>query len=202
MWLTRVSELSEVCLMCFAMTDTLQADRNLWIGTTNSSVARFQDKKPPDAKSKVYTTDDLSHPGTESSAKSNQNKSGEPAGTQSSKQKSTPKDSRSPSALDDYRDLQGHDRSYWQKKIRPLRGKLDSLDLQMQSLQERQANTNVTTGLKVSRKGQLHASQKDSPATLAKKMDDLKQKRALVTKSIQEVEEDARKAQALPEWLR
>ena len=68
MWLTRVSELSEVCLMCLAMTDTLQADRNLWIGTTNSSVVRFQDKKPPDAKSKVYTNDDLSHPGTESSA--------------------------------------------------------------------------------------------------------------------------------------
>ena len=70
----------------------------------------------------------------------------------------------------------------------------------MQSLKEKQANTNVTTGLKVSRKGHLHAS--DSAATQARKMDELKQKRALVLKSIQEVEEDARKAQALPEWLR
>jgi hypothetical protein len=202
MWLMKVSELSEVCLMCFAMTDLLQADRNLWIGTTNSSVAHFQDDKPPAAKSKVYTNDDLSRPGKKKGTKSNQNKSGEPASTQSSKQKSAPRDSHPPSTLDNYRDAQGHDRSYWQKRIRPLRGKLDGLDLQIQSLQERQANTNVTTGLKVSRKGQLQTSQKDSAATLAKKMDDLKQKRVLVVKSIQEVEEDARKAQALPEWLR
>jgi len=201
MWLTKVSSLSEVCLMCFAMTDSLQAGRNLWTDNANP-VAHFQNEKPPDAKSKVFTNDDLSHPGTKSSDKSNQNKSGKQADTQSSKQKSAPKDSRSSSALDNYRDLQGHDRSYWQKKMRPLQGKLDSLDLQIQNLQQKQANTNVTTGLKVSRKGQLHASQKDSAATLAKKMDDLKQKRALVTKSIQEVEEDARKARALPEWLR
>jgi hypothetical protein len=202
MWLPKVLEISEVCLMCFAITDALHGDRGPWIETANPA-AHFQEEKPPDAKSKVYTNDDLSHPGKKRGAKSDETKSVEKAGAESAKQKSTSKkDSRSASALDNYRDVQGHDRSYWQKKIRPLRGKLDSLDLQIQSLQERQANTNVTTGLKVSRKGQLHASQKDSAATLARKMDDLKQKRVLVVKSIQEVEEDARKAQALPEWLR
>jgi hypothetical protein len=200
--LTKVSGLSEVCLMCFAITDALHGDRGPWIGTANPA-AHFQEEKPPDAKSKVYTNDDLSHPGKKRGAKSDETKSVEKAGAESAKQKPTSKkDSRSASALDNYRDVQGHDRSYWQKKMRPLRGKLDSLDLQIQSLQERQANTNVTTGLKVSRKGQLHASQKDSATTLARKMDDLKQKRVLVVKSIQEVEEDARKAQALPEWLR
>src|SRR5438093_7430016 len=201
MWLTKVSGLSGVCLMCFAMTDALHGDRSPWIETPNPA-AHFQEEKAPDAKPKVYTNDDLGHRGKESGAKSDETKRVEKAGAESAKQKPGSKDSRSASALDNYRDVHGHDRSFWQKKIRPLRGKLDSLDLQIQSLQERQANTSVTTGLKVSRKGQLHASQKDSAATLAKKMDDLKQKRVLVVRSIQEVEEDARKAQALPEWLR
>jgi prefoldin subunit 5 len=104
--------------------------------------------------------------------------------------------------LDSYRDANGHDRTYWQKKIKPLRSRLDELDSQIQSVQRRQAETNVTTGLKVSRKGTLRASSHDSAQALAKKMDDLTRKRSLVVKSIQEVEEEARKAQALPEWLR
>ena len=202
MWLTRVSEFSEVCLMCFAMTDVLGANENRWFDATKS-LPHFQERKASPEKPKVYTNDDLRHSEPKSEAKSSDSKNASSGTTQSSKQKSTSKDSRtSSSALDNYRDLQGHDRSYWQKKIRPLRGKVDSLDLQIQNLQQKQADTNVTTGLRVSGKGHLHSSHRDSPATLAKKMDDLKQKRALVLKSIQEVEEDACKAQAMPEWLR
>jgi len=182
------------------MTGVLRADQNLWIDTNRA--AHFQEDKSPGTKPKVYTNDDLSKPETRGQAKSNHHRDEQSADVPSSKQRSVPKESRSSSALDSYRDAQGHDRAYWQKKMRPLRNKLDGLDLQIQDLQQKQANTNVTTGLKVSRKGQLHASQKDSAAALAKKIDALKLQRASVVTSIQEVEEDARKAQALPEWLR
>jgi len=186
--------------MCFAMTDVLGARGKNWIEATNP-LHHFQERKASTEKPKVYTNDDLHPSEAKSQTKSNDSKSASSTTTQSSKQKA--KDSpTSSSALDNYRDMQGHDRSYWQKKIRPLRGRLDGLDLQIQNLKEKQANTNATTGLKVSAKGHLHSSHSDSPATLAKKMDDLQQKRALVLKSIQEVEEDARKAQAMPEWLR
>jgi hypothetical protein len=200
MWLTKVSGISEICLICLAMTGVLRADQNLWIDTNRA--AHFQEDKSPGTKPKVYTNDDLSKPETRGQAKSNHHRDEQSADVPSSKQRSVPKESRSSSALDSYRDAQGHDRAYWQKKMRPLRNKLDGLDLQIQDLQQKQANTNVTTGLKVSRKGQLHASQKDSAAALAKKIDALKLQRASVLTSIQEVEEDARKAQALPEWLR
>jgi len=199
MRLMKVSGISKLCLMCFAMTDAFPSDQSSWIGTA-SAATHVQEEKHPDAKAKVYTNDDLSSPAKKKPPKSDETNSVEKPGHESAKSKSAPKDSRASSALDSYRDAQGHDRSYWQKKIRPLRAKVDSLDLQMQSLKEKQANTNVTTGLKVSGKGHLHAS--DSTTTQARKMEDLKQKRALVLKSIQEVEEDARKAQALPEWLR
>ena len=56
--------------------------------------------------------------------------------------------------------------------------------------------------MKVSRSGKLHASSSDTKAQVAKRIDDLKQKRAGVLKSKQDLEEEARKAQALPEWLR
>src|SRR5262249_15335848 len=185
---------SEICVICFAMTGMFQADHHLWIDT--NPVAHFQDNKSPGTKSKVYTNDDLSKPEAREQTKSNHHDA------PSSKQKSVSKESRSSSALDSYRDAQGHDRAYWQKKIRPLRNKLDGLDLQIQDLQQKQASTNMTSGLKVSRKGQLHASQKDSAAALSKKIDGLKLQRASVITSIHEVEEDPRKAHALPEWLR
>jgi len=105
------------------------------------------------------------------------------------------------SSLSNYRDLDGHDRAYWQRKIKPLRTKLETLNAQITSLQAQQADTDAAKEIKVSRKGHLQASNSSGRA-LSKRIADLEQKKADVVKSIQGIEEDARKAKALPEWLR
>jgi hypothetical protein len=105
------------------------------------------------------------------------------------------------SSLSNYRDLDGHDRVFWQRKIRPLRTRLETLNTQITSLQGQQADTDVAKGIKVSRKGHLQASS-DGSRALSKRIADLEQKKTDALKSIQGIEEDARKAQALPEWLR
>jgi hypothetical protein len=104
--------------------------------------------------------------------------------------------------VDGYRDIHGHDRTYWQQRVRPLRKQLESLDSQVVSLQAKQGKMNAASGIKVSRSGKLQASSSDTRAQLTKRLEDLNAKKAETLRSIQEVEEDARKAQALPEWLR
>src|SRR5215831_13080448 len=107
MRLTRISELSEVCLMCFAMTDLLGAYENRWFDATNS-FPHFQERKASPEKPKVYTNDDLRHSEAKTQGKSNDGKSAPSDTAQSSKQKSMSKDSRtSSSTLDNYRDMQG-----------------------------------------------------------------------------------------------
>ena len=104
--------------------------------------------------------------------------------------------------IEGYRDTAGHDREYWQKRIRPLNNQLETLDSQIAAQQAKYDHLNAASGMKVSRSGKLHSSPSDTRAQVAKRIDDLKQKRAGVSKSKQDLEEEARKAQALPEWLR
>jgi len=104
--------------------------------------------------------------------------------------------------IEGYRDTAGHDREYWQKRIRPLNNQLETLDSQIAAQQAKYDRLNAASGVKLSRSGKLRASSSDTRAQIAKRMEDLKQKRAEVLKSKQDLEEEARKAQALPEWLR
>ncbi len=104
--------------------------------------------------------------------------------------------------IEGYRDTGGHDREYWQKRMRPLNNQLETLDSQIAAQQTQYDRLNAASGIKVSRSGKLHASSSDTRAQVAKRIDDLKRKRAEVLKSKQDLEEEARKAQALPEWLR
>ena len=104
--------------------------------------------------------------------------------------------------IEGYRDTGGHNREYWQKRIRPLNNQLETLDSQIAVQQAKYDRLNAASGMKVSRSGKLHSSSSDTRAQVAKRIDDLKQKRAEVLKSKQDLEEEARKAQALPEWLR
>lgn len=101
-----------------------------------------------------------------------------------------------------YRDTGGHDREYWQKRIRPLNNQLQTLDSQIAAQQAKYDRLNAASGVKLSRSGKLRASSSDTRAQVTKRIDDLKEKRAEVLKSKQDLEEEARKAQALPEWLR
>jgi chromosome segregation ATPase len=148
-----------------------------------------QSAAKPKAK-KVYTNEDLN--GLKDTTRVNQ-----PSTT------SPPQKARKQAAgIEAYRDLAGHDREYWQKRIRPLNNQLETLDSQIAAQQAKYDHLNAASGMKVSRSGKLHSSSSDTRAQVAKRIDDLKQKRAGVTKSKQDLEEEARKAQALPEWLR
>jgi hypothetical protein len=114
-----------------------------------------------------------------------------------------PQKSGKPSAgIEGYRDMGGHDREFWQKRIRPLNNQLATLDSQIAAQQAKYDRLNAASGVKLSRSGKLRASSPDTRAQIAKRMEDLQQKRAEVLKSKQDLEEEARKAQALPEWLR
>ena len=116
---------------------------------------------------------------------------------------SRPQNARRHSAgIEGYRDAAGHNREYWQKKIRPLNNQLETLDSQIAAQQAKYDRLNAASGMKLSRSGKLSASSSDTRVQVSKRIDDLKQKRAEVQKSKQDLEEEARKAQALPEWLR
>ncbi len=105
-------------------------------------------------------------------------------------------------SLSNYRDLNGHDREYWRKKIKPLRAQFESLNSEISSVQQRQANVGTAGSIRVSRDGHLKTTSKDSQQDLSRKLADLERKRSVIARSIQDLEEEARKAQALPEWLR
>jgi chromosome segregation ATPase len=109
---------------------------------------------------------------------------------------------RQSAGIEGYRDTAGHNREYWQKKIRPLNNQLETLDSQIAAQQAKYDRLNAASGMKLSRSGKLSASSSDTRAQVAKRIDDLKQKRVEVLKSKEDLEEEARKAQALPEWLR
>jgi prefoldin subunit 5 len=86
--------------------------------------------------------------------------------------------------------------------MRPLNNQLETLDSQIAAQQAKYDRLNAASGVKLSRSGTLRASSSDTRIQVTKRIDDLKQKRAEVLKSKQDLEEEARKAQALPEWLR
>jgi len=154
--------------------------------------------EPPPAQStakqkakRVYTNEDLKS--LKDTTRVNQ-----PPGTTSRPQKAG-----KPSAgIEGYRDTAGHNREYWQKRIRPLNNQLETLDSQIAVQQAKYDRLNAASGMKLSRSGKLSASSSDTRAQVAKRIDDLKEKRAEVLRSKEDLEEEARKAQALPEWLR
>jgi len=104
--------------------------------------------------------------------------------------------------IDSYRDKDGHDRQYWQRRVHSINGQLETVDSQIAAEQAKYDRLNAASGVKVSRSGKLHASSSDTRAQVQKRIDELKEKRARILKSKQDLEEEARKAQALPEWLR
>ena len=139
---------------------------------------------------RVYTNEDLK-------SLKNTTRVNQPPATNSPE-----KAGRRGTGIDGYRDTGGHNREYWQKRLQPLNNQLVTLDSQIAAQQAKYDRLNAASGMKLSRSGTLRASSSDTRAQIAKRMEDLKQKRAEVLKSKQDLEEEARKAQALPEWLR
>jgi hypothetical protein len=156
-----------------------------------SAAAQSSDseKKEEQKSKKVYTNEDLSR--LKGTQRVNQASS-----SQASKSKSNVK------GIDDYRDKNGHDRNYWHQKVQPLRNRLEALDTQIASLEAKRGRLNATSGVKVTRSGKMRASSSDTRVQLDKRIDDLSREKNEVVRSLQDMEEEARKAGALPEWLR
>ncbi len=173
------------------------------LSATSDSPSRAQSEAGGDKgkAKKVYTNDDLVRLRTQQDRKQDSG-----AGSQDPMQKQTGRSARSKKAgnelsLSTYRDLNGHDRSYWRGKIKPLRNELETLDSQIQSLEAKRSQSGPAAGIKVTRSGRLK-SNANGRENLDRRIETLAQKRSQVQKSIQDLEEDARKSQALPEWLR
>jgi hypothetical protein len=149
---------------------------------------------------KVYTNEDLIR------LREKQQKGSSPSlaleNAKPSSGASQPNKAGDKTSLSAYRDLNGHDRDYWRKKATPLWSQLDNLNSQIDSLKKRQSEAGPASSLRVSRSGALRTSSKDNQQELSRRLAELERKRGLILKSIQDLEDEARKAQALPEWLR
>lgn len=159
---------------------------------THASAGDTQEASKSDSKEKkVYTNTDLERL-----------KTTQPINQDAAKKDHAGKNRSSNSALDNYRDIHGHDREYWQQKLHPLRSKMNLLDSKIADLENKKDEQTVSSGLKVSKSGKLHTSSSDPQAKLQQKIDELKLQRSQVSRDIEDLEEKARKDQALPEWLR
>jgi len=151
-------------------------------------------------KKRVYTNEDLIQ--LRDKNKEEDSSSSTAVSSSPSLEKDKGKASQKGTSLSGYRDLNGHDREYWRKKIKPLRSQLDSLNSEIGAVKQKLADLGTTDGVRVSRDGHLRAPSKGSQQDLSRKLADLERKRGVTTRSIQDLEEEAHKAQALPEWLR
>ena len=178
------------CLLFLSIPSYSSVDDESTKSAATSSKAEKEDQTK--RQRKVYTNEDLERL-----------KETTPINQAPANQKSRePKKPHKAEGVEGYRDTHGHDRTYWQQKIRPLRRQLESLDSQIAALQAKQSKMSPMNGVKVSRSGRLHASSSDTRAQLTKRIDDLTSKKTETLRSIRDVEEDARRSQALPEWLR
>jgi hypothetical protein len=159
---------------------------------TQTSADGSKETSPSDKKEKkVYTNADLERLRTT-----------QPINQAPAKRDNPEKNRNSKSELENYRDIHGHDREFWQQKLQPLRSKLNLLDSKIADLEKKMAGETVSSGLKVSKSGKLHSSSGDPRAKLQQKIDDLSLQRSQVSQEIEDLQERARKARAMPEWLR
>ena len=187
----RASPFQRHCSLCVFMTWSLLGEA-FPASEAQTSTDGSKETSPSDRKEKkVYTNSDLERL-----------KTTQPINQDAAKKDSPGKNRSSKSELENYRDIHGHDREYWQQKMHPLRSKLNLLDSKIADLEHKKAGQTVSSGLKVSKSGKLHTSSGDSQAKLQQRIDDLNLQRTQVSRDIEDLEERGRKAHALPEWLR
>ena len=187
----RTSPFKKHCSLCIFIAWSLLAEFYPAAETQTSTGDSKETSKSNSKEKKVYTNSDLERLKTTQPINQDAAKTDNPGKNRSSK-----------SELEDYRDIHGHDREYWQQKLHPLHSKLNLLDSKITDLENKKNGQTVTSGLKVSKSGKLHTSTGDTQAKLQQKIDELKLQRSQVFRDIEDLEERARKAQALPEWVR
>ena len=187
----RASPFQKSCSLCIFVALSLLGEAYHSSETQSSAGGSKEASKSDSKEKKVYTNSDLDRLRTT-----------QPINQDKAKPENSGKNRGSKSELENYRDIHGHDREYWQQKSHPLRSKLNLLDSKIANLENKKTGQTVSSGLKVSKSGELHTSSEDSRVKLQQKIDDLKLQRSQVSREIEDLEERARKAQALPEWLR
>ncbi len=159
----------------------------IWPGRVHSWGSESKSGQKP---KKVYTNEDLSELKTSKRVNQAPDRSSESSKTKEAK------------GLPAYRDSNGHDRSYWRQKVQPLRNRLEALDTQIAALEARRGKLSATSGIKVTRSGKLRTNSSDTRVQLDRRIDDLKREKTETQMALQDLEEDARKAGAFPEWVR
>jgi hypothetical protein len=148
-------------------------------------------------KKKVYTNEDLQSSNEPGKSKE---QSGEEPPAQQNKKSTRHAMEKSSDSQVNYKDRNGNGREYWQKKSRTLRTKLEQLNDEIASLEKQQKEIQGIQGVRVTPSG--HVRVRGEEQTIAHRLDKAKRERTSIQRQIQEMEEDARKAQALPGWIR
>jgi hypothetical protein len=157
--------------------------------------------KPPTSKGepeskRVYTNEDLEqippHAGMNLSSKS--------APARGAAQANQNAKTTSSINLEHYADRNGHGREYWHKQSQSLRDKLESVNREIESLEKQKKELSGSRGIHVTRSGGFRAS--GDLSHVETRLTSCQREKGQLQRQVEQMEEDARKAEALPEWLR
>ncbi len=148
-----------------------------------------------ETKKKVYTNEDLKAMSRDAKEPSVHLKTD----SRTSEEKNV-KDSAKWGDLENYRDSQGHGREYWQKRSQTLQGKMDEVNQKIAGLEERRKKVGGTQGIRVSRSGKLVGS--NDLQRIDQQLETLRREKTQLERQKTDLEDEARKQGALPEWLR
>ena len=161
-------------------------------GMLTTGQESVQPKQSDPAKRKIYTNEDLE-------------KLQPPA--RKTKEQSAPGVSRDPlpgktpgGTLENFKDMNGHGREYWRPKSQALRKRLAEIEDEIARTEQRLKEARSVKGVRVTRQGNYRISSEGQ--SLMRRLDQRKRERDAILADLAALEEEARKAGALPEWLR
>jgi hypothetical protein len=146
-------------------------------------------------KKKVYTNEDLEKTrGMQNSPTPKEKTLAEKPGTR------TGKDGVEKMDLENYRDRHGRGREYWEKRSHALRDKMDEVTQEIIELESRRKGMTGTQSIRLSRSGKTTGS--NDLQKIDKRLDSLRREKDHLNRQTMELEDEARRDEALPEWLR
>jgi hypothetical protein len=157
--------------------------------------------KPPNSKGgtenkKVYTNEDLEQIPRNAeinlNSKSSAGRGAAPAARDAKKTPTTD--------LEHFLDRNGHGREYWHKQSQSLRDKLESVNREIEGLEKQKKELSGSRGIRVTRSGRVRAS--GDVSRVETRLASCQREKGRLQRQTEHLEEDARKAGALPEWLR
>jgi hypothetical protein len=143
-------------------------------------------------KRKIYTNEDLEKLQPPGWKKMKQPSSREAGTSQPGKISS--------STLENFRDQNGHGREYWRPKSQALRKKLNAIETEIGRTEQQLKEARSAKGVSVTRQGTYRVS--GEVQAFARRLEQQTRERDALLADLAALEEEARKAGALPEWLR